>query len=88
LHRKCRATQDKEPDVTQAIDEQDDDAPVGRILSRREVLGLLGGLGAVLRVGLQRQYGSDHDARPGVRTCRHPDTCRRDRRCYEHGPAR
>jgi protocatechuate 3,4-dioxygenase beta subunit len=51
LHRKCRATQDKEPDVTQAIDEQDDDAPVGRILSRREVLGLLGGLGAVLLVG-------------------------------------
>jgi protocatechuate 3,4-dioxygenase beta subunit len=32
-------------------DEHDDDAPVGRILSRREVLALLGGLGAVALVG-------------------------------------
>src|SRR5436190_23160380 len=35
----------------QTMDEQDDDKPVGRILSRREVIALLGGLGAALLVG-------------------------------------
>lgn len=43
--------------------DEHDDAPVGRILSRREVLGLLGGLGAVLLVGC-----SDNTATTAVPT--------------------
>jgi protocatechuate 3,4-dioxygenase beta subunit len=39
-------------------DEHDDDIPVGRVLSRREVLGLLGGAGAALLAGCNfAQFG-------------------------------
>lgn len=37
--------------MTNPIDEHDDDKPVGRLLTRREALALLGGVGAVFVVG-------------------------------------
>lgn len=37
--------------MTHEIDQYDDDKPVGRVLSRREALSLLGGLGAALVAG-------------------------------------
>src|SRR4051812_43401310 len=37
--------------MVQHIDEHDDDKPVGRVLSRREMLTLLGGASAALLVG-------------------------------------